>query len=241
MKWLYLPLFAFILLFSGPIYRLFTLDSERKFSNRDSALLAPNPLTEQEAVIQAYSARAYSWRGAFSVHTWLAIKEKNSSSYTTYQVIGWGYSKGHEVRTIRTEIPDRNWFGAAPSLLLDIRGIEAEKLIPKIQQAANDYPYAYNYALWPGPNSNTFVAYIGRKVPELKLALPADAVGKDYPSDGRFFMKAPSGTGYQISFYGLFGMLFAKREGFELNILGLVIGINPFQLTISLPGFGSFG
>ena len=54
------------------------------------------------------------------------------------------------------------------------------------------------YTLWPGPNSNTFVAWITRAVPELKVDLPATAIGKDYLG-GRMFSSAPSGSGFQFS------------------------------------------
>ena len=44
----------------------------------------------------------------------------------------------------------------------------------------HEYPYANTYSLWPGPNSNTFTAWIARAVPELETDLPATAIGKDY-------------------------------------------------------------
>src|SRR5690606_36917049 len=107
-----------------------------------------------------------------------------------------------------------------------LRGKKAEALIPKIAQAAKEYPYAGAYRVWPGPNSNTFPAYVARRVPELGLALPADAVGKDLLVDGNgFFAPAPSGTGYQLSFFGIFGILVAQKEGVEINLLGLTYGL----------------
>src|ERR1700730_16833603 len=43
-------------------------------ARRDSSGLAPDPATTAEAVIQIYAARAVSWRGVFSMHTWIAAK-----------------------------------------------------------------------------------------------------------------------------------------------------------------------
>ncbi|GJE54828.1 hypothetical protein EKPJFOCH_1313 [Methylobacterium thuringiense] len=42
-----------------------------------------------------------------------------------------------------------------------------------------------DYQLCPGPNSNTFVAAVMSSVPEMRASLPATAIGKDYPYDGR--------------------------------------------------------
>ena len=42
------------------------------------------------------------------------------------------------------------------------------------------YPYADSYRVWPGPNSNTFTAFVLREVPELRVDLPPTAIGKDY-------------------------------------------------------------
>lgn len=49
---------------------------------------------------------------------------------------------------------------------------------------------------------------------------------------------APSGTGYQASILGLLGILAAQSEGLELNLLGLVIGLDPLSPAVKLPGIG---
>ncbi len=40
------------------------------------------------------------------------------------------------------------------------------------------------------------------------------------------FAAAPSGSGFQVSLFGLAGVLLAADEGFELNLLGLNIGVD---------------
>src|SRR6185295_19235111 len=96
----------------------------------------------------------------------------------------------------------------------------------KLPAAAASYPYAQTYSAWPGPNSNTFVAHLGRQIPELRLDLPSTAIGKDYLPDGAVFARTPSGTGYQVSLSGLLGVLVGQDEGLELNLLGLVTGVD---------------
>ena len=46
--------------------------------------------------------------------------------------------------------------------------------------AAERYPWANEYTLVPGPNSNTFPAWIGLQVPELELNMPFRAIGSGY-------------------------------------------------------------
>lgn len=241
MKWVVIVFVLTTLV--GPLYLLISgkidFHADYRTANRESAHLAPDPTKTHEAVIQAYAARAFNWRGIFSTHNWIALKEKNSGDYIVYQIVGWRLYRHLPALMMEKDIPDRYWYDQKPDIILDIRGAEAEKLIPKIHEAAKSYPYPNQYDVWPGPNSNTFPAYIGRQVPELGLTLPADAIGKDFLPHHHFFDKAPSGTGYQFSFFGLFGMLIAKKEGLEINILGLVYGIKFSPFAILLPGIGA--
>lgn len=227
---------------AGPVWVVVSgqidFSADYRTANRDSAHLAPDPRTTQDAVIQAYAARAFSWRGLVARHCWIAVKPRGASQYTVYQVIGWRTYRGLSALSIAQDIPDRNWFGQTPRLLLDIRGARAESIIPAIDKAARAYPDAGPYVLWPGPNSNSFPAYVARAVPDMGLVMPSDAVGKDYLAHG-FIARAPSATGYQVSLFGLLGMLIAKQEGIELNLLGLVYGIRFHPFEILLPGFAS--
>ena len=38
-------------------------------------------------------------------------------------------------------------------------------MIGRIKAAIKSYPFADSYRAYPGPNSNTFLAHIGREVP----------------------------------------------------------------------------
>ncbi len=71
---------------------LFTNDNggiDWRVASRKSANIAPDPMIISDAVIQVYAARAFSWRGAFATHSWIAVKPKNAKEYTVYQLIGW--------------------------------------------------------------------------------------------------------------------------------------------------------
>ena len=207
-------------------------------ANRDSVGIAPAPADVPEAILQVYGARAFNWRGAFAVHTWIASKRKGADHYVTYQVIGWHAYHGGNALVIRRDLPDRRWYGADPEVYLDLRGPEVEALIDKVERAVGAYPFKSDYRVWPGPNSNTFTAWVGREVPELRLDLPPTAVGKDWLGGTTLAARAPSGTGYQLSLFGLLGITAAIEEGVEFNLLGLGFGIDPLDLSLRLPGVG---
>lgn len=209
-------------------------------ASRAAVGLAPNPLVTSEPVVQVYAARTVRWRGYFGVHTWIAVKPRDATEFTVYEVNGWRMRRNASALMITDRIPDARWFGASPSLLADLRGDAAAPLIARIHDAANRYPWADTYRVWPGPNSNTFTAFVLRDVPELRVDMPATAIGKDYLG-ATLFAKAPSGTGAQVSLFGVLGVLAGVEEGVEVNVLGLTFGVDPKQLSLKLPLAGSVG
>ena len=210
-------------------------------ADRSSAGIAPRAESTPEAVVQVYFARALNWRGIFGVHTWVATKPENATEYTVHQVIGWRIYRDLPAVFSAPGIPDARWFGNAPTLIAELRGDAAANAIPKITEAIANYPYPNKYTLWPGPNSNTFVAFIGRAIPDLRMDLPSTAIGKDYPINGSVIDRTPSGTGYQLSMLGVLGVTMAREEGFELNLLGLTFGIDFYRPALKLPFIGRLG
>ena len=210
-------------------------------ASRESAGIAPDPAVTREAVVQVYAARAYSWRGAFGVHSWIAVKRTDAAAFTVYEVIGWRVRRGEPALVISHRTVDGRWFGNIPDIIADVRGEGVDGIVDRIDAVAREYPYAQEYRVWPGPNSNTFTAFVARAVPELKLDLPPTAIGKDFLTNGSFIDNTPSGTGYQISLFGLFGVLVGIEEGVEVNILGLVFGLDPLGMAIKLPAIGRLG
>lgn len=244
-RWRRVVSIILLLIVTGPalvgITGAVSLTSDWRTARRDSAGLAPDPESTPEAVIQVYAARAFNWRGLFAVHTWIALKPKNARQYTVHQVLGWNEWRGLPVVDSRFEVPDRYWYGAPPTVVRELRGLPAEALIEQCLSAIRDYPSPYDYTLWPGPNSNTFVAFVARQVPGLQLNLPVTAIGKDYLGAGRIFGRAPSGTGFQFSLGGVVGILLAAREGLEVNLGGAVLGIDFLRPAVKLPGIGRLG
>jgi len=208
---------------------------------RDSSEQAP-PATSKHAIIQVYAARAARWRGAFGVHTWVAYKRANENFYNRLEVIGYYAYYGNNAVRRRRGTPDAYWFGNRPTLLREITGgVAVDSMIDRLEAAADSYPYPRNYRVWPGPNSNTFVAWLAREVPELRLELPPHAIGKDYLPNGDIVGLTPSGLGAQVSFAGYFGLLVGLEEGLEINLLGLTLGVDAIPPAVKLPGVGRIG
>jgi hypothetical protein len=216
-------------------------DPQWWLARRDSSGQAPDPTTTPEAVLQIYAARAVGWKGLLGVHTWVALKPTGAPIYTRYEVIGWGVERGLPAIRVNRTGPDNYWFGSHPRLLVDRRGEGVDALIARVEKAVAAYPHPDTYHSWPGPNSNTFTAYVGRAVPELRLDLPPTAIGKDFIPGGAPIGTTPSGTGLQLSLLGLAGVLVAWEEGVEVNLLGLTFGLDLHRPALKLPGLGRVG
>ena len=223
-------------LVTGPANASTVRYTDWRTAPRHSAELLPDPVLHRDrAMVFVLAARAFRWRGHFAVHPWVVFKREGEESYTRYEVMGWG--GGNVVRKNRS-VADGLWFGAPPEILVAHEGQKARDLIPRIEEAIKTYPYPENYRTYPGPNSNTFVAHIGRSVPELGLDLPPTAIGKDFRGLADPLGLPPSGQGLQLSVWGLFGMILSPVEGIELNLLGLNLGLDLTTLGLRLPLVG---
>jgi hypothetical protein len=197
----------------------------------------PQAARHPEARLIVYSGRTGGWKGVLSVHTWVVLKRANAKSWTRYDVVGWG-------TPLRRNgwAPDGRWYGNHPTVIVDLTGKDAEAVLPKVEQAVSNYEFRHrgDYRMWPGPNSNSFVAAVLRAVPELRVALPANAVGRDFrPSP--YFGLTDSRTGVEASLWGVVGAKLGVVEGFELNIFGTVAGLDLRNPALKLPGFGRVG
>jgi hypothetical protein len=207
----------------------------------DSAGLAPDPAQHSEPIIQFYAARTYGWRGILGVHTWVVFKPRGAPAYTRYEVVGWGVGPGVPALRASQRPPDGYWAGNRPTVIADKRGEGVDALILRLQEAVRAYPFPNEYRLWPGPNSNTFTAYLARALPELHVDLPPTAIGKDYLPPGEFAALTPGGSGVQVSLLGLLGLTLGMREGVEVNVLGLVLGLDVLHPALKLPAIGRLG
>jgi hypothetical protein len=122
------------------------------------------------------------------------------------------------------------------------KGETAARAIPQLEAAIAAYRWSAHgdYRIWPGPNSNTFVASMMAAVPELAGRMPPTAVGRDFPADGNWIGRGPGG-GWRMTLNGLAGITVGAVEGLELHFMGLVAGIDVARPALLLPGFGRVG
>jgi Protein of unknown function (DUF3750) len=233
---LVLVLFFFPALASIAVWSLGNHPGSWRSADWGSSGLLPPATADDRAAIYVLAARTGGLKGALSVHSWIVLK-RPGGAYDRYDKVGWGLP----VRK-NAYAADGRWYSNEPFTVRSIEGQEAERLIPQIEAAIADYPAGNRdgYRIWPGPNSNSFIAHILRTVPEIDAALPPIAVGRNFVP-GKFFSIDPDGRDFQISIYGLAGIAVGARSGFEVNLLGLVAGLNFRQPGIKLPGFGNIG
>lgn len=212
-----------------------TVRSDWRTASREPVGLAPDPADVKDAMVQVYGARTFGAKGLFGVHTWIAVKPTDAPQWTVYEVIGWRLRWAPSAVVVHERAPDGRWYGATPELYVERRGAGVDELIERIDQAARSYPYSSEYRAWPGPNSNTFTAWIARAVPELELDLPATAIGKDYLGTS-VVGSAPSGSGYQLSLGGVLAVAISPVDGLELNLLGLNFGVSRNGLKLPMVG-----
>ncbi|MEJ1157441.1 DUF3750 domain-containing protein [Prosthecomicrobium sp. N25] len=236
-------LLGFVLLFLLPLaaHALWTWHrgwaGDWRAADWSSTGTLPPATADAPAAVRIFAARTGRWRGIFAVHTWIVLKDAGGR-WERYDKVGWG-------TPIRRNgyAPDGRWFGHDPEVVFAADGAGAEALIPRMRAAVAAYEYgkAGDYRVWPGPNSNTFVASVMAAVPEIRTALPPTAIGKDFPHDGRWIGPSPSNTGLRLTLAGYLGLTVGWVEGLELNVLGAVAGLDVRRPAIKLPGFGRVG
>lgn len=236
-----LALFLFFILpvaISAVLYYTRSTGVDWRLADRSSAGLLPPAAQHRPAVVRVFSARTVSWKGIVATHSWVAIKEEGAAAFQRFDYTAWGGPIW-----IDRFAADGRWFGSAPDVVFAADGPDAARMIPKIRETIETYRYSNpaDYRLWPGPNSNTFVARIMSAVPEMRASLPATAIGKDFPYDERWLGPTPSGTGLRLNLGGYFGVTLAWVEGIEINLFGAVVGLDLRRPGLKLPGLGRVG
>jgi hypothetical protein len=165
-------------------------------------------------------------------HPWFAVRKQGETEWRIYEVGGGGTE----------EDPFRKHHSYGTPILHGVwRGAEADSAAVCIEREgpkAKDYIESH-YIFYPGPNSNTFGDVVLRAC-GLHASLPSTSVGKDWR--GWFGIGVSSeGTGFQID-TPVLGMKLGLKEGIEIHVIGLSIGIDLWPPAIILPlGPGRLG
>lgn len=185
--------------------------------------------------IYVLAARLGGLKGAFSVHSWIVIKHSDAASYDRYDKVGWGIP-------VRKNgwAADGRWYSNPPEIIAAVTGDEATGVIDRIEAAIANYPYSHrgDYQSWPGPNSNSFVAHVLRKVPELGTELPPNAIGRDFAPGPAAVRIDNDWKELHVTLGGLAGFAIGIRSGLEVHLLGLVAGVDFDEPALKIPAVG---
>jgi hypothetical protein len=164
-------------------------------------------------------------------HPWFGVRRKGETSWRIYEVGGGGSSDspfgGHGYGS---PILHKVWVGDDGDRAADC----IDKVAPDIK-----HDIEHNYIMYPGPNSNTFGDRVLRKC-HLHASLPSTSIGKDW----RGLIGAgisSEGTGVQFE-TPIIGFKIGLKEGIEVHVIGLSIGIDFWPPAIIVPmGPGRIG
>ncbi len=189
----------------------------------------------REAAVYVMAARTGGMKGAFSLHCWIVLKRPGASEYERYDKVGWGSpirKNGYPA--------DAYWYSNTPEIVHQLHGAEAEAVLDDIDAAIADYPFskAGDYHIWPGPNSNSFVAHVVRSVPQMGARMPSNAVGRDYAPGAASFDWDPQRHDFKATLGGLLGVAAGAGSGIELQFLGLVAGMDFARPALLIPAYG---
>ena len=88
-----------------------------------------------------------------------------------------GTSVGHLHCNLKA--PDEGVGGGPARTDAEWRGAEASRIVSVLKDVENRYPFCDRYLPWPGPNSNTFVAWVLREA-GIEFPLHWKALGQSY-------------------------------------------------------------
>lgn len=217
-----------------------TVDRPQSWRSADwtATGLLPPARSEREAAVYVLAARTGGFKGAFAVHSWVVLKEPGAAQYERYDKVGWG----SPIRR-NAYAADAAWYSNSPWIVAHLTGSAAEEALPGLRAAIATYPHANrgDYRIWPGPNSNSFVAHVLRETPQLDAVLPPNAVGRDYLSGGDWFAVDRGGRDLHLSLAGLAGISAGMRSGLEIHLLGQTAGIDIKHPALKIPAIGRVG
>lgn len=119
------------------------------------------------------------WCGLFAVHYWFVTERVGKRNrWEVWQTPNaGGSSNGHLHRNLQR--PDANVGGGPTCLERSWSGEEADRITQALQLSWNVYPCRSLYFAFPGPNSNTYVAWVLREA-AIEHPLSWKGVGKDF-------------------------------------------------------------
>ena len=118
------------------------------------------------------------WIGAFAWHYWFVIEDETGRHrWEVWQTKNAGsFCIGHVHRDLKQP---EDGVGGGPSRLVTVWEGEQARRIAAVLADVRTYPYCERYHYWPGPNSNSFVAWVLRQA-GINYDLDRRGIGRRY-------------------------------------------------------------
>ena len=130
---------------------------------------------------------------AIADHCWFAEFDRAGGRWHRWEVMR--YSAGPWGHVQRDVMSADAGVGAGPSWVLhEFRGDSAAHLRDVLYDPQG-YPLRDRYRYWPGPNSNTYVAWVLREA-DVDASLPGTAIGRGYPCPVSASAPRPRSSGH---------------------------------------------
>lgn len=135
---------------------------------------------QPDCVVQLRYASLPRGLGLVADHYWFVVTEEGSGACHRWEV--WqtpdtgGVSIGHVHCDLKE--PDAHVGGGPTRIAAVWHGPEARALRAVLERPA-EYPHCHRYHYWPGPNSNTFAAWVLKKA-GIDYVLPWRAIGAGF-------------------------------------------------------------
>ena len=118
------------------------------------------------------------WIGAFAWHYWFVVcDDTGRHRWEVWQTKNAG---GTCIGHVHCDLKDPDdGVGGGPSRRVMEWDGEAARRLADVLKNAKAYPYCEEYRMWPGPNSNTFVAWVLREA-GIEHALNPRGIGRTF-------------------------------------------------------------
>lgn len=207
-----------------------------------SSSYAPEALSTDHAAhgtsVQLRRATLPAPVGLIAVHYWFAEYDPADQQWHRWEVwqtadsggTAWGYVHKDKLH------PAAGVGGGASVVAAQWQGEDAERLAAVLHRSSG-YPLRDRYRAWPGPNSNTYIAWVLREA-EVRAELDPRAIGRDYLG-AVGVAKTTTGSGIQVE-SPIVGLKVGWRDGAEVHVGCFTLGIDVWPPAIKTP-FGRLG
>lgn len=116
--------------------------------------------------------------GLFASHYWFVVLEGGKAQ--RWEVWQTRHAGGRAIGHLHCDLkpPDAGVGGGPMQVEAEWRGTQAATL-KSVLEEAQQYPFCQRYRYWPGPNSNTYAAWVLRRA-GIDHPLPRRAIGCRY-------------------------------------------------------------